>query len=436
MNKEEIIALQKGISDEISKGIEDLKKSMDSEKAAKEQEIKALKDQLSLVNEKLAKLEALPVGKGAPGHVHNYGSQKFLGRDLKHQLVGIRDKAAENPKRFPMFANDEKAEGFAKFMLAVIDAGARNPSNEAKEYIAKVLENDLVAKTAMNEATTTQGGFLVPTEYQWDLIMLSRDKTWALQECSVVQMGTNDLRLPTETALATVAWNTEGNAAGESEPTVGQVQLTAKKLDAYAIVSNELLQDSYVDVSGMLSNQFSYGISLELDNQVLNGDGTKLGSGVLTAAAGFSVIMTGSGSGSFSSISADNLSLAAESVDEMYAPNGRFVYNKLIQHYIRTLKDSQGRYVYANPGNGVPGTIWEYPRIVSSKGPKTTAVSTAFVGFGDFKYYYIGRRVGAMMLEVDPYGLFTAGQTRYRVITRWAGKIAQANAFCRVLTGA
>lgn len=437
MNKEELKAIQDGIEAKIAAGVESFKTAMAADKAAKETEIKGLKDQLAEVVAKLAKIEAMPAGKGAPGKIHVFGSEKFLGRDMKHQLVDIRNKAAEKPKNFPVFADDEKAEGFAKFMIAVNNAGARNPSNEAKQYIEKITENDFVAKAAMAEGTTTTGGFLVPTEYQWDVIMLSRDKTWALQECAVVQMGTNDLRLPTETALATVNWNTEANAATESEPTVGQVQLTAKKLDAFAKVSNELLMDSYVDVAGMLANQFSYGVSLELDNQVLNGDGTKLGSGVLTAAAGFSVVFAnGLGSTNFSAISGDNLSLAAESPDEMYIPGGKFVFNKLIMHYIRTLKDSQNRYIYAQPGNGVPGTIWEYPYIMSSKGPKVTAVSTAYVAFGNWKYYYIGRRVGAMMIEVDPYGFFTSSQTQYRMVTRWGGKIAQANAFCRILTAA
>ena len=307
------------------------------------------------------------------------------------------------------------------------------------KFLAECEAGDIIGKTALAEGTTTTGGYLVPTEYQWELILLSRDKTWALQNCSIVNMGTNDLRLPTESALATVAWTGEASAATESEPTVGQVQLTARRLDAYAITSNELLQDAYVDVAGMLANQFSYGINLELDNQVLNGTGNNAGSGImsgiLTAAAGFSVVF-GTGSAAFSCLTADNLSNAAQSLDEGYIPGAKFVFNKLIMHYIRTAKDANGRYIFAAPGNGVPGTIWEYPYIVSSKGPKTTGATTAFVAFANFQYIYIGRRVGAMALEVDPYGLFTQNQTRFRVVSRWAGKIAQANAVCRIITSA
>lgn len=426
MDEKQLKEIQEKIQKGINDGLEALKKEVGTEAESRKAEVKALEAQLKDVNEKLAKIEAAPAKGVAPAIVR---SQKFLGLKISKQMQPQRQHIANKPGDFDVLRSEEAQDELAKYFIAASRALVRNPEPEAVKYLY-----DINAKAALAEGATTTGGFLVPTEYQWDMLMLSRDVTFALKECNVIQMGTNDMRVPTEAMQSSVVWTAEGVAATETEPTVGQVALTAKRLDAYAISSNELLADSYYDIAGLLAGQFSYGIALELDNQVLNGDGTKLGSGVLTAAAGYSVVQTGAGSQAFSSISADSLSLAAQSVDEMYGAGGKFIYNKLIQHYIRTLKDTQGRFVYAMPGNGVPGTIWEYPYILSSKGPKTTATATAFVAFGNFKYYVLGVRAGSMMLESDPYGLFTASQTRFRMVSRWAGKIGQANAFCRIMT--
>lgn len=426
MDEKQLKEMQDKIEKGIAEGIAAVKTQVGEQAEASKKTIADLQAKLTEVSEKLAKLEAAPA-KGAAPNINR--SQKFLGLKVSKQMQKQRQHIANKPNDFDALRNEEAQDELAKYFIAASRALVRNPDPEAVKYL-----HDINAKAALAEGATTTGGFLVPTEYQWDMLMLSRDNTFALRECSTIQMGTNDMRVPTEATQATMVWTAEGVAATETEPTVGQVQLTAKRLDAYAISSNELLADSHYDIAGLLAGQFSYGIALELDNQVLNGDGTKLGSGVLTAAAGFSIVQTGAGSQFFSSINADNLSLAAESVDEMYANGGKFIYNKLIQHYVRTLKDSNGRYIFAMPGNGVPGTIWEYPYILSSKGPKTTGSATAFVVFGNFKYYVIGIRAGSMMLESDPYGLFTASQTRFRMVGRYAGKIGQANAFCRILT--
>jgi len=290
------------------------------------------------------------------------------------------------------------------------------------------------AKAQMQEGTDSEGGYLVPDEYAWEIAKLARAKSFALNQCTVLNMGTDTLKLPAEASLVSVAWTAEEGGITESEPTFGQVQLTAKRLDGYAKVTNELLQDSNIDIVGLLTEQFAYAVGLELDNQVLNGTGDPV-SGVLTAKAGYSVVM-GSGETNFSSISADDLSNMIAQIDEGYDDNLLFIFNKLIMHYIRTLKDDNNNYIYAKPGNGVPGTVWEIPYFQSAKAPKTTGANTAFVVLGNFKYFYIGRRVGSMSLDIDPYGLFTTYATRFRIVTRWGLAVAMAKAFCRLLTAA
>jgi len=407
----------------------DWEKMKEELKGAVTESLKPLKEEidgkLKVIEERVSKIESLPINRLSFNV--NTTSEKYKGYKLNEQMRNIRNRACKEPERFPVFSNPEKANEYAKFMIDVIKA-------LRGDFEAKANLKEFYQKAAMQEGTASEGGYLVPDEYQMDLIQLARDRSFALNECTIVNMSRDTIKLPKEASLVSVAWTSEEGGITESEPTMGEVQLSAKRLDGYAKVSNELLQDSAIDIVGMLTEQFAYAIGLELDNQVLNGTGSPV-SGVLTAAAGYSVVMS-SGKTNFSSINADNLSEMISKMDEGYQANARYIFNKLIMHYIRILKDSNNAYIYAKPGNGTPGTIWEFPYFQSAKAPSTSGANTAFVSFGNFKYFYIGRRLGAMALDIDPYGLFTTYQTRFRMVTRWGLAIAMAKAFVRLLTAA
>lgn len=388
---------------------------------------KTLDERLKSVEAKVEKIEAAPAAKvfGAPAIV---GSRKYRGYDIGKQCSRIREMASKNPHLFPVFSNEEKVDEFAKFMLALVKV-IKN-----RDLSAQADLQEIYAKANYAEGSDATGGYLVPQEFQADLIMLARNSTFALQNCTVLPMSTDNLVVPKEASLVSVAWNTEAGQLADSEGTVGQINLVAKRLDGLATVSNELLMDSAIDIAGMLAEQFSYATLLELDNQVLNGTGNPC-SGVLSAAAGKSVQM-GSGSTTIASVTATYLSNMIAQIEEGYLNGARFVMNKSAKHYIRSLKDTNGQFIFAQPGAGVPGTVWEYPYVDSEKAPSAPSANAAFLAFGNFKQFFIGRRVGAMSIDVDPYGKFDYFQTRFRMVTRWALSIGQANAFCRLLTAA
>lgn len=419
MDKEKLL---KEIAEASKKGATELVEKLTAQLDKLNEEKEDMDKRLKAFEERMEKMEKAPVTKNvAPAIV---SSEKFLGYKMSDMMRTQRNKAASNPQEFPTLSNDEKAEDFAKFVIGV----ARwKKFNDAKGLEAI---NNFHQKAAMQEGTASEGGYLVPDEYMFDLIGLTRDTTFALNECTVVNMGSDTLRIPKEASLVSVAWTAEEVDATQTEPTVGELALSAKRLDGFGIVSNELMQDSAIDLPGMLSEQFAYAIARELDNQVLNGTGNPV-SGVTTAAAGFSVVTSGTHP---SSITADNLSDAIQKIEQGYAGEGKFVFHKQTLHYVRILKDSQNNYVWAKPGNGVPGTIWEYPYIVSTKADATTDSASPFGVFGNFKYFYIGRRLGATSLDMDPYTKFTSYQTQFRMITRWGLGVGQANAFCRLIT--
>lgn len=375
--------------------------------------------------ERIEKIERLPLDQRRAPAINR--SEKFMGYKISKQFARFRDQAMKD-NNFEALKDEESIDEFSKFMIALIKA-SKNHDQEAKQYLA-----DYYAKTSLYGGSGT-GAYLVPDEFLWDMCMLARPATFALRECSVIPMNSDQMYVPAELTLASVAWTTKDTGQlSAGEPTFAQVSLSATRLDGIATLSNELLNDSGIDVVSVLSEQFGFAVAYELDNQVLSGTGTPV-SGLTTSACGLSVVFA-STSTNFSAVTADHFSEAIYKLSAGDTINARYIINKIGLHYARTLKDSNGQYIFANPGAGVPGTIWEYPYFMSDKITSTSAVSTALAVFGNFKKYYIGRRLSAGSLDVDPYGKFDYYQTRFRIVSRWALAPGRAGAFVRIMTSA
>lgn len=416
-------------------------------------------ESLKGVEKRIDALEAAPAAGTKGVAVHVRAEKYFHGRKLDDmgraghgRTKSVSQKVADIEKRGGRFSHintDEGLDDFSKFFVlanSALLARGTNPKiamelNEfTKELNQKWAEdNPHIKASDLVEGTNNLGGYTVPTILQADFIQLVKDQSFLLQNATVWPMSSNKHQFPSEASRVTAAWIGENSAITASNPTFGQVELEAKKLAGLTGgVSMELLQDSLIDIPSMLADQFSFAMAQELDNQALNGTGDPV-SGVLTAAVTSSVVMSGD---SFSNVSADDFSLMIARLADADANEAMFIYNRLVQHYVRTLKDTANSPIYQKPGyagpgrEGSPATMWELPIFQSVKAPGTSAASTAFASLGNWKYFYVGDRFNSMSLDVDPYTGFAAGTVRYRMIKRWGLAIARADAFVRLITGA
>jgi HK97 family phage major capsid protein len=383
-------------------------------------EVTAVKTAQEAVDARLKKIEALPLEKFSASII--VGADKFLGYDLSKQGRFIKDKIGK--VAFETFDKEEKVNEFAKFLIAV--NRARHPKiqdPEAKRYLAEV------TKASLAEGAAGTGGDLVPDEYQWDIVQLARSRAFMLQLCRVVPMTSDVMYIPTEATLASVNWKAEAAILSQGEPTFSHVTLTARKATAYAISSNELLQDSRIDIASILTEQFAYGIALDIDNQVLNGTGNPF-SGLLVDGVLTSNIVTLAGS--MSTITVTKLSEMIYKLSEADTANARWVISRLALHNIRGMVDSTNRPIMQPLSESTPSTILGFPWQVSEKIANSDTASAISSIFGDWSKMIIGRRIGAMALEVDPYGLFDYDETRFRMISRWAFVLGRETALAKL----
>ena len=354
---------------------------------------------------RLEKIEKMPLDKAVAPYI-NVIPKEYLGRKLHKQAQFIRELAGKSPAMFEAFCSEEKVDAFVKSML------------------------NFICKATMNETTGSQGAYLVPDEFQWDIIRLAENQSYALQLATILTMNSDQLYVPAELTRPTMAWKGESVQMSQADATLAQVNLQAKKLTGYTAVTNELLQDSAIDVVGLITKQMAYGTAVELDNQMINGTGDPV-SGLGTSAV---TNIVNTATGAMSAITASDLSLLISKLAQGDLVNARMLVGRLALHYIRSLKDTNGQPIFANPGMNVPGTIYGFPYALTENIANTDGAAKLMGVFGDFKKFIIARRQGSMVLESNPYSRFDYNETQFRMVTRWAMAIGRASAFARITT--
>jgi len=344
----------------------------------------------------------------------------FKGWDLAVQGRHLMEKFNGTNTRHKM--SEEARLEMAKFFILLGNASGQIPDPDMQKAF-----RSRYMKTVIGDSGNT---FVIPDIVDSELFHFERERSVALQYCRIWDMTSEKLSFPAETASSTVAW---GNTTSESEPTSSEVELSAQELSAYAAVRDTTLADSRTDIVSWIADEMAEACALELDNQVFNGTGDPV-SGLLSAKCGYSVVM-GSGSTSFSNITSTHLSEMIADLDGRKKEGAAYYGHGTPIHFIRDLKDDNNRPIYVQSlSSPLNYNVWGYPVREVIKSQSTDGSGTAFLLFGNLKYFAIGRRLGSTSLQVDPYGLWTTNRTRFKIYQRWGLQIALANGFVRLMT--
>ncbi|MFT4271287.1 MAG: phage major capsid protein [Pantoea sp.] len=199
----------------------------------------------------------------------------------------------------------------------------------------------------------------------------------------------------------------ENTAASEEDVTFGTATLGAKKLSSKIIrVSNELLQDSGVDIEAYLASRIAQRIGRGEAKYLVQGTGT----GTVQQPAGLVTSVTGSvNTASAASFTWKEMNALKHAIDPAYrnGPQFRWAFNDATLKIIEEMEDGQGRPLWL-PSiiGGAPATVLQTPYVVDQAIPDIAAGSK-FIFCGDFNRFII-RRVAYMTLKrlVERYAEF------------------------------
>jgi HK97 family phage major capsid protein len=141
-------------------------------------------------------------------------------------------------------------------------------------------DNGIAITRAHGEAANTTGGILVPGEFVQTIIDLREEYGTFRQWANVKPMSSDKQTWARRIGGLTAYWTAEAALGTESSKTWDNVELSAKKLMAYSLISTELAEDAFISVVDDLANEMAYAFAIAEDAAGWNGDGSTTYGGV------------------------------------------------------------------------------------------------------------------------------------------------------------
>ena len=291
-----------------------------------------------------------------------------------------------------------------------------------KESASKFIIDVIHGKT-LNEDTGSAGGYLVPDEYENSVLALAALESVALRECQIFNVGRDVLKIPTQANKTSVNVAAYGTANTESEPSLGLVTLDMKRIGNYSLVYNDLLEDSFFDISSWITKLNAEAIGQSVDEYVFVG--SSFTNCLYDCTTNLITLPASSG---VDAISYEDFSEAISKLTDNKLAGAKWYFNKAITHYVRTEEDSQGRPIWVSPGADSPASIYGYPYMQVEELTASPATSGAFGVFGNLQHYALGVRKGITM-QMNPYVSMKEGITQFICHTRMDGAMLFEPAF-------
>lgn len=295
-------------------------------------------------------------------------------------------------------------------------------------------------RNALQVGTSSEGGYIVPTEFETQLVALLVNMD-PIRAAAHVITTASDRNIPIETSKGVFDYIAEEAAyVATSDPAFGQVVLSSFKSGGIIKVSEELLQDAFFDLpSYLLSNAADRFNTLEETN-FAGGNGTGKPKGIFatTSVGGVNVPSVTGGVSASAVITPDNLVDTFHALGRPYRQGATWVTSDTMVKMIRKLKTGlSGDLTYLwQPGlaAGQPDTILGRPVVVTG-GATAPAADATSICFVDLKKYYIGDRLGTTVQRLNE--LYAAnGQVGFKFTRRNDGRLVDALAMSQFIHGA
>ena len=317
-----------------------------------------------------------------------------------------------------------------------MDAATREIADQVRPMSAAPVADDIahIRSLVMNEKRShnferrdilkSSTGSPVPTSFYDQVIMKARLIAPVLQTSTVLNTtGGENLQLPSLSTYSVGTVTGEGSAIGESDPVFNSfITLGAYKYSFLVQLSNELLEDSGVDILGFMADQVGNALGYAVGSALTVGTGTDMPKGIVAASS------VGGTAGTATAFTADNL------IDLLYSLDGAarnlpgvgWMMNGKSVGAVRKLKDTAGNYVFQpslamdSPDMLLGKPIYENPSMVD------VATTTKSVIVGHLPSYYV-RTVGGLRLDRSDDFAFSSNLVTFRATFRVDGNLPQTS---------
>ncbi len=317
----------------------------------------------------------------------------------------------------------ELSKATSTALKTIPGAGAEKQGRASDEYAQAFWQHmrnrgGYEVRNALTIGTDSEGGYLVPNEFERTLVEALEEENLMRQLAKVITTSSGDKKIPVVASKGTASWVDEEGLIPDSDDSFGQVSIGAYKLATMIKVSEELLNDSIFNLESYIAKEFARRIGAKEEEAFLTGDGEGKPTGIFDDDHGGEIGVTTSAA----SIKMDEIFDLFYSLKSPYRKRATFITNDATVKEIRKLKDGQGQYLWQPSVNaGEPDTILNRPVKTSAYVP-TIEAGAKVLAFGDFGYYWIADRQGRAFQRLNE--LYAAtGQVGFRATQRVDGKL-------------
>lgn len=284
-------------------------------------------------------------------------------------------------------------------------------------------KNFIDVQNALTIGTDSEGGYLVPDEYEKKLVEALEDEVFFRSLATVIRTSSGDRKIPVVTGKGEAAWIDENGQFPESDDSFGQTSIGAFKLATMIKVSDELLNDSVFNIEAYISKEFGRRIGTKEEEAFFVGDGSGKPTGIFHTTGGAETGVTAA----TTAITFDDVMDLYYSLRAPYRNKASWLLNDSTVKAIRKLKDGNGNYIWQpSVREGEPDRILNRPYRTSIYVPELAA-GKRVMSFGDYSYYWIADRQGRSFKRLNEL-YATTGQVGFLTSERVDGKMILAEA--------
>jgi len=269
---------------------------------------------------------------------------------------------------------------------------------------------DLQIQASASTLSDPDGGFTVPEEVETAIDRVAQTVSAMRRISTVRSISTDTYKKLVNQGGATSGWVGEKGARTETgTPTLAEIAINTKELYAMPYATQQLLDDSRVDIAAWLADEVAIEFNEEESEAFISGSGVEQPKGIaaytMVANASYAWGKVGYIAGGHASLlnNADKLIDLQHALKSVYRNGAVWLMADSTLNAIRKLKDGEGNYLW-RPGlaENAPDTLLGKP-IEIDDNVDAIGANKYPIFFGNFKRaYLIVDRLGTRVLR-DPF---------------------------------
>jgi HK97 family phage major capsid protein len=304
----------------------------------------------------------------------------------------------------PNARNEKKIPPEIQLARAVkcLDVFGRHDPEMAAYYARKHYGDERMEREfkALSATVPSSGGYLIPEVYLDEIIELLYSKTVIFElGARKVPMPNGNLNIPKMTSGTRATWGGEARKITKTQPSFGNVKLSAKRLEAIVPQTRELLMSTNYSADAIFAQDLTRRMELGLDWGALFGTGGEFQPLGVMNTKGITIIDMATLGSSNPELADTNGKLTADfpvyirsavlakNVDDLAMG---WAFNSMMEGYLMNLKTTTGAYIYRDEMN--TGKLLGFPYKISNQ-IATDANKTAMF-FGNWADLLIGEQLG------------------------------------------